>query len=260
MYLERLSRSGIESSIYYVPNGIFNTSSPNSSVQMPNCTMYAYCRGFESTEATEPFPIARKTLGFGNAQLWYSNSPLEKGSELRTGSIGVFDGSFGHVCMVERKIDDTHALITESQYDDDKSLRNYKYWQKREVELIVGKATLSGVGKLLGFLYLPIKDIRTTLNGSEQVSIIEDFVNVRREPEGDLTQIGCFAPKGIYNVLESQYLNGYYWYKLDKNSWVREGEWLIYHSNNNELELDKLRVENEVLKKKLKEIQEICCR
>lgn len=238
MYLERLSSSGLEDSPYFIPSGKFNTSPAGSDIQMPNCTMYAYLRSFEAVNASKPFPIARQGLGFGNARTWYSESPLKKGSEIHTGSIACFDGNYGHVAFVERKIDSNHALISESQYDADKSLRNYKYWQKRIVELEVGKATLSGVGELQGFLYLDIDDIRTERNGKEQIEILEDFVNVRISPNGDLLQKGCFAPMGIYDVLAKESLDGYWWYKVDKNAWIREGEWLRYYEPESDLYAD----------------------
>lgn len=249
MYLDRLSVSGIETSPYYVPGGDFNTFSPLSDIQMPNCTMYAYLRSFEAVDASEPFPIARDSLGFGNAKTWFANSPLPKGYEIRSGSIACFEGNYGHVAFVEEKIDDTHGLISESQYDDDKSLRNYKYWQKRVVELIPGKATLSGIGPLQGFLYLDIKDKRTKRSNKEQIEIIEELVNVRKEAAGDLTKRGCYCPVGVYDVLNSTEKDGYMWYKIDSKSWVREGEWLIHFPK----EADELTE----IKKAMQEIYEI---
>lgn len=237
MYLERLSSYGLSDSPYYVPQGVFNTASPTSDIQMPNCTMYAYLRSFEAVNASKPFPIARKTNGFGNAKTWYQESPLKKGAEIRTGSIACFDGNYGHVAFVERKIDENHALISESQYDEDKSLRNYKYWQKRVVELEVGKATLSGVGELQGFLYLDIDDIRTSRNDREQIEILEDFVNVRTSPNGDLLCKGCYAPMGIYDVLNKEQVNGYWWYQVG-DGWIREGEWLKYYEPESDLYAD----------------------
>lgn len=235
MILERLSSKGIDTSPYYVPNGQFNTSPPYSDVQMPNCTMYAFCRSYEICEATERFDIARKGGGFGNAKDWYKDSPLPKGSKIRVGSIAVFNGSYGHVAIVERVVDSTHALISESQYDPDKTLRNYKYWQKRTVELVVGKATLSGVGELLGFIYLPIKDIRTSRNDKEQIEIIEEYVNVRTSANGTIKTEGCYLPMGIYNVLNSKEADGYVWYKIDSKAWVREGSWLKHYAANDEV-------------------------
>ena len=131
MFLERLSSEGIDdTSVYYKPSGKFNTAMRDSDVQMPNCTQYCYLRSFSATSAKSPYPIARNSLGFGNAKTWYELSPLPKGQELKNGSIACFDGKYGHVAFVERVIDKTHALISESQYDEDKSLRNNKFWQK----------------------------------------------------------------------------------------------------------------------------------
>lgn len=255
MYLERLSDYGIDTSPYYEPNGKFNTSPAGSDIQMPNCTIYTYLRSFEATDAKKPYPIARDRTGFGNAKTWFANSPLPKGSEIRTGAIACFDGNYGHVAFVERKIDDTHALITESQYDSNKSLRNYKYWQKRVVELVTGKATLSGVGKLQGFLYLDIDDIRTSRNTSvEQIEITEEMVNVRGKANGEIVRKGCYCPMGIYNVLSKREVDGYMWYEIDKANWVREGDWLTYYGANN---YDALLKENEELRERIRQIHEL---
>ena len=243
MILERLSVDGIDTSPYYEPNGKFNTTPPGNDIQMPNCTMYCYLRTFECSNATKPFPVARTSLGFGNAKTWYGASPLEKGSKLKQFSIACFDGTYGHVAFVEQVIDSTHALITESQYDSNKSLRNYKYWQKRVVELIPGKATLSGVGVLQGFLYVPVKDIRVSRNSEfEQVEILDDMVNVRVKPNGNITRAGNYAPRGIYNILDIKNDGDWDWYQLDKNCWVRQGDWTRYYPIDSELE--KLRKEN----------------
>lgn len=220
MYLERLSVDGLNTSQYYVPNGKFNTASPYSDVNLPNCTMYCYCRGYEAMEATKAFAWVRSSGGFGNAKEWFATTTLPKGYELRDHSIAVFDGNFGHVAFIERRIDSTHALITESNYDSNKSLRNWKYWQKRVVELIVGKATLSGIGNLIGFIYLPVNDKRVLRDTSlNQIQITEEFVNVRKSANGERYQ-GLFCPQGIYNVLAFKDAGNYKWAKLDTDSWV----------------------------------------
>lgn len=252
MYLERLSSQGIDTSEYYVPGGKYNTSPSGSDVQMPNCTMYAFCRGYEMSEATERFDLARVGGGFGNAKDWYRDSPLPKGEFLMKGSIACFDGKYGHVACVERVIDENHALISESQYDPDKSLRNYKYWQKRIVELEVGKATLSGVGELQGFLYLPIKDNTTSRKNKAQIEILEEYVNVRTSANGSIKVDGCYCPMGIYDVLNQKEVDGWIWYKIDSKSWVREGDWLKYYPEENSL-----KEENEQLKADMKRIEEI---
>lgn len=253
MYLERLSCNGIDTSKYYAYGGTFNpVKSATSDSAMPNCTDYALCRGYEASQKDKPFPIAKSTLGFGNAKDWYKSSPLPKTKQIVTGSIAVFDGKYGHVAFVERKIDDTHALISQSQYDANKKLRNYKYWEKRVVELVVGKATLSGVGALLGFLILPIKDTRTIRNTNvEQISIKEEMVNVRVKPNGDVVQVGCYAPQGLYNVLSKQTVDDYVWYEIDTGCWVRQGSWIEYYPIEDK-EIVRLQEENKQLKKIIK--------
>lgn len=257
MYLERLSVDGISASPYYTPGGRFNPAGKYDDTQMPNCTRYCNCRANEALDAKTPQSIARVGGGFGNAKDWWEESPLTKGYKLKNGCIAVFDGNCGHVCFVERVIDSTHALISESQYDPNKTLRNYKYWQKRIVELIPGKATLAGVGALKGFLYLDIDDIRTTRSTGEQIQIIDDFVNVRVKPEGDVVREGCFAPMGIYDVIKKKTVNGYIWYQIDANCWVRDGSWIYHYPAENNEELSRLQKENKELKEKLAAISKL---
>lgn len=250
MFLERLQNYGMETSPYYIYGGDFNHYTYDN--QLPNCTTFDMLRTYEATEAKTPYPIAQNNLGFPVAKDWIKYSPLPKGSELRLGSIVCFDGNFGHVAFVERVLDKTHALISQSQYDSNKSLRNYKYFETREVKLVVGEATLDGIGKLQGFIYTPINDIRVKRDkNKEQIEITQSMVNVRTKPNGILVAQGCYAPMGIYNVEDKQIVDGYTWYQLEENHWVREGEWLKYYGVDN---IDNIIKENEELKKILKEI------
>ena len=190
MYLERLSVQGVDSNNnpnkYYKPSGEFDIYPMNADVNLPNCTMYCYCRGFEAMESEKAFNWVRSDGGFGNAKTWFSTTTMPKGYELKEHSIAVFDGNCGHVAFVEEVLDSKHAIISESNYDRNKYLRNWKYWQKRAVELTVGKATLAGVGKLIGFIYLPVNDKRVVRNSNvNQVQVTEDMVNVRQSPGGD---------------------------------------------------------------------------
>ena len=246
MYLERESKVGMNSSPYYQSKE-FNKAKGTTN-DLPNCTQFAMSRFFESCELDKPISIfyGSSVGGYPNAKNWYDKTTLPKGTELKTGSIAVFDGNYGHVAFVEQRLDSNHALISQSQYDADKSLRNYKYYESREVELVVGKATLSGIGKLIGFIYLPINDIRTNRNTFvDQVEITDDMVNVRIEPNGDIFQKGCYIPRGIYNALESRSDGTYNWYKVEENHWVREGDWLKFHPG---VEEDTLEKENAELK------------
>lgn len=254
MFLSRLNIFADDNK-YYLIGGQFNDYS--GSVRMPNCTSYAYLRMEEAMELQKKDNyLIRTSGGFGNAKTWFSTTPLPKGYDLKEGSVAVFDGNAGHVLFVEEMIDKTHAIITESQYDDDKTLRNWKFWNRRTVELVVGKATLSGVGKLIGFIYPEIHDLRTHRNSKEQVEITEDFVNVRKKPNGEVTNVGCYCPVGIFDVLDSKEDNGWIWYKLDENCWVREGTWLIHYPADSG-ELERLKIENARLKEDMADIYSI---
>lgn len=236
----------METSPYY-QSASFNKAK-GTITDLPNCTCFCQCRSYEALELASAIPMfsGYSTGGYPNAKNWYDKTTFPKGKELKTGSIAVFDGNFGHVAFVEQRIDSNHAIISQSQYDDNKSLRNYKYYESRECELTIGKATLSGVGKLIGFIYLPINDIRTERDATrDQLQIVEDMVNVRIAPNGDLFQKGCYIPTGIYNALESRKVDGYYWYKVEDNHWVREGEWLKFYPG---IEEDTLIKENRELK------------
>ena len=241
---------------YYVQGGKFNTFSAD--VQMPNCTAYAYLRMEEMMELTEPNNyLISKDGGFPNAKNWYKTTPLPKGEQMREGSIAVFDGNYGHVAAVEKILDSNHAIITQSQYDSNKARRDYKYWERRVAELTVGKATLAGIGKLIGFIYPPIADRRVKRDESkEQIEVIDDFVNVRDAANGKIKNAGCFCPAGIYNVLNSKEADGFVWYKLDSKCWVRDGDWLVHYPEPSN-EVSELKREIASLTEKLKKIKEI---
>ena len=253
MYLERLTNAGTLTNFCYVPGGKINTSPKGSSIQMPNCTMNAHCGGHEECDAKELIDIARPGGGFGNAKTWWTQSPLPKGSEPRIGSIAVFDGNCGHVIVLVRKISKTRYLVHDSSYDDNKNRRDWKFWRIYQVDLVVGQQPISGVGKLLGFIYLPINDIRVERNTTkEQVEITEEMVNVRKEPEGAVYCEGCYCPMGVFNVLAKKTLNGHTWFKLQEDHWVRDGDWLTHY--------DKGSVDNnmQLIKEYAQKIVELC--
>lgn len=238
MFLER-SKIFASDNKYYVEGGKFNVYT--GSTRLPNCTAYCKLRQAESCELSSPKSMfkGRSATGFPEAKNWYNDTTFDKGSKIKNGAIAVFDGASGHVAFVERVIDSTHAIISESNYDSDKTLRNWKYWRTREVELVVGKATLSGVGKLIGYIYLPINDKRTSRDTRvDQVEIKETLVNVRTAPSKSVIAQGLYCPMGIYNVLEWKTYNGYTWARLDTNCWVACGSWsTIYKAGSSKTEL-----------------------
>ena len=219
MFLQRL-RKPSEDNFFYKSNGDINILSPKDDNNMPNCTNYCFLRMHEILNLKERnSTLLRLSGGYGRAKNWFSETHLPKGYELKEGSIAVFDGNAGHVAFVEKKLSDTKAIISHSQYDKDKSLRNYKYFENREVDLIVGQATISGVGKLKGFIYPNFTDKRVERDTSkEQFEVYEDYFNVRKSPNGE-SYDGCYCPIGIYNVLDKKETD-YTWVKIDKDCWV----------------------------------------
>lgn len=215
MYLERLNATTLKESPFYRILGNDN--------DMPNCTEYCFCR---AREASGDFnlQIARNS-GYGSAKTWFDTTNYPKGSELKTGSIAVFNGTCGHVAFVERVINEHRALISDSRYNKNKSIRDDRYFRTLETDLICGKSTLQGVGNLIGFVYVPINDKRVSRDtGKLQVEITEPYVNARVNPNGAKT--GLFIPQGIYNIMQLEdYKGGYRWAKLDDNVWVALGTW-----------------------------------
>ena len=256
MFLERLSVYGISDSKYYQTQK-FNKGL-NTDLDMPNCVQYCVCRAYESTQVKSPFIMFknRSAGGYPDAPKWYDETILPKGPLVKVGSILCFDN---HVAFVERENADGTFLISDSRYDPDKSLRNDRYFRTLDnIKLKVGqKPNISGVGVLLGCIYLPIQDKRTARNTKvEQIELIDDYVNVRDKANGDILMKGCYAPRGIFNVITSQMQEGYYWYQIDENSFVRSGEWLKHYSIEDDSTIE-LKKEIERLTKKLNQINKL---
>ena len=204
---------------------------------IPNCTQYAVSRTYEAGEVDQPYIMfnGRSAGGYPPAKKFFSETILPKGNDLKEGAIAVFDGNNGHVAFVEEVIDSTHAVISQSQYSSNKTRRDYMYWEKRTVKLVVGQTSMSGIGPLIGFVYIPYKDIRVKRDTAKhQIEITESMVNVRKTPNGDVFCKGLYCPKGIFNVSDVQIADGYKWFCLEENHWVREGEWLKEYDITNE--------------------------
>ena len=255
MFLERLSKSGMDSSKYYQTQ-TFNKGL-NTDNDLPNCVQYDVCRSYEAMQVNKPFKMFnnRSAGGYPDAGNFYKDSLLPKGATLKIGAMACFDN---HVAFIERVNADGTCLITDSRYDKDKTLRNDRYWRKLDnVKLKVGsKPNMQGVGVFQGCLYNAVNDIRVKRDESkEQIEIIDDMVNVRVKPNGDPVIKGCYAPLGIYNVKSSELVDDFLWFEVESNCWIRTGEWLRYYPVDSELE--RLKKENKELKEKLKQINKL---
>lgn len=219
MFLERLD-APILGTEYYKPNG--------TATDMPNCTKYCHDRSQESCQnpSLKMFKDSGAS-GFPEADNWLDKTILPTGNDPKAGSVAVFSNNGGskHVAFVERVNDDGTVLITDSRYDDDKSLRNDRFWRMVDnVVLKVGKIpTISGVGELLGFMYLPIKDLRVNRDSTiSQLEIVKHGVRCRENygKNSAIVNEGCYVPLGIYDVLETREADGYIWCRVDDSSWI----------------------------------------
>lgn len=222
MFLERLDPPKIGTK-YYRNNGNLN--------DMPNCTKYSHDRAQEACEDKElKLFTDRVPNGFPPADEWNDHSSYATGSVPKVGSVASFSNTGGtmHVCFIERVNPDGTCLISDSRYDDDKSLRNERFW--RTIDNVSFKAGqipggIPGVGELIGFQYLPIDDIRTSRDETKtQLEIIKTKVNCRSSYglNSPIVNEGCYVPEGIYDVLETRQCDGYLWCK------VQEGHWIAY--------------------------------
>lgn len=220
MFLERLDKPVLNTT-YYVPNNNVN--------DMPNCTKYCHDRSQEACENVnlELFKD-RGTRGFPSAENWLEESALPTGDNLKLGSVACFSNEGGtmHVAFIERVNSNGTCLISDSRYDDDKSLRNERFFRTVDnVYLNVGSLPIgiNGVGKLMGFQYLPINDIRVSRDETKvQLEITKHKVNCRNSfsINSSIINEGCYVPLGIYNVLETRENDGYTWCKLEEGHWV----------------------------------------
>lgn len=218
-YLERLDKPVLGTTYY---------KALNSTLDMPNCTKYCTDRAHEAVGDTQLKLFEDLSAGgFHRADKWITYSALPTGDEPREASIGVCSGDGGsyHVFFIERKNQNGTFLISDSRYRDDKSLRDDTYWRLVDnVKLEVGKKPdgIAGCGKILGFMYIPINDVRVKRDSSRsQVEIIKPTLRLRKKPSlsGEVINPGCYVPMGVYNVIETASADGYTWCKIATDAW-----------------------------------------
>ena len=218
---------------YYKPNGTFNLLGPDDIIQIPNCTTYAFLRAQEASEQTQRQKYwIRSSGGYGNAREWYYTTTLPKGGQPRLGAIACYDGSAGHVAIVERVYDLQHVDLSESNFSENKTLTDWhKFNYRKNVTVIPGHTTLPGTGKLIGFIYPPSVDTRTERDLTrDQVYIDPDNHNVRTGPSTDspLVLAGSYPIEGLYNVSGEAENGGYTWLKVDRGYIALTGEMRLY--------------------------------
>lgn len=217
LFCPRFSKQGMLNNPYWYDKSI-NAGAVGDSL-LPNCTTYASGR-FSELNGENTRNIMNGRTGFGNAKEWYSQTKLEKGSSPRLGAIACFDGTLGHVSIVESINDDGTVTVSQSNYQSRKDYNSINYFQIKTYKLEVGKVA-SGVGlRFQGYIYPP--NVRYAVQRdttNDQVEILADRLKVRKSPNGDWVE-GIFAPLGIYNIQDVQTAGEYTWAKLDDECWI----------------------------------------
>ena len=178
MFLARLSKDGISSSIYNL-NDEYTTS--NKGIALPNCTTYVFYRSAEISgqsvkQGYSDNPMLSRN-GWGNAKDFYKDARWSVGSVPKVGAIccwGSDSDQYGHVAVVEEVIDNNTVIVSQSNYQK-------TYFETKRYTCVVGKVT-NGVGYVFqGYIYNPfIKDIRKERDASRyQVKVKADMLKTR---------------------------------------------------------------------------------
>ena len=107
-FTPRLNSNGLNSLPYYTSDNPF-------SIDVGNCTWYAWGRFYEETE-----PPTRPSLSLGDAYMWYGNTGdgYPRGTTPKLGAVLCFSGGnfsgLGHVAVVEEIYNDGSILVSES--------------------------------------------------------------------------------------------------------------------------------------------------
>lgn len=218
LFCPRYSKEGMLNNPYWYDDS-YNPGAKSYDSKLPNCTCYASGR-FSSLNGKNMRNIMNGRTGFGNAKEWYAQTYLDKGPTPKLGSIACFDGTLGHVAIVESINEDGTVTVSQSNYQANKNYDSPNYFQIKTYKLEVGKIA-SGVGlKFLGYIYPP--NVRYSVERdkkSDQVEILAERLRVRKNPNGEWVE-GIFAPLGIFNILEVRTEGDYTWAKLDDECWI----------------------------------------
>ena len=216
MYLIRESKISLDND-FYKPGGYYNTLSASNSLQLPNCTLYALLRSWESL-GKKVTGIARDTYGFPDAKEWLNTTKMPVLNNPKPGCIAVFGGSGNHVAFVEDVLDNGDCLITQSSYDTNKNNRGTNFWNKT-TKTLRKNSVISGYGTVLGFIDVGVNDIRKTYGN---LHVKDRMHRVRRGPGLSYPDVleGCYAATGFYNATELKEADGYTWAKISDNAYI----------------------------------------
>lgn len=186
------------------------------------CTWYAYYEILKRT-GYAPCYWDRKTKAgsYTNAKEWLGNfrEPFEvKNANWRPteNDIVVWDGNYGHVAIVE-KVEGDVVTLTEYNFPKKKEF-NISTWNLNEQR--------SGLGKLLGFLHLPVNTVLPVERNKKvnQIRTTDNSLRIRTSPEElkDLSNVYSHVQIGYYNVLSKTKNGQHTWYEIAKGLYVAD--------------------------------------
>ena len=222
LFCPRFSKDGMKDNKYWYDkawNAGFNDGASGDSA-LPNCVTYASGR-FSEENGENLRNIMKDYTGFSNANKWYSDTRMDKGSTPKLGAIACFGGTLGHVAIVEAINDDRTITVSQSNYQTKKDYNSSNYFQVKTYEKFeVGKVA-SGVGLVFqGYIYPPnVKYSVARDKTKDQVEVLAERLKVRKAANGDWVE-GIFAPLGIFDILEAKTEGNYTWAKLDDDCWI----------------------------------------
>ena len=222
LFCPRYSKDGMKNNKYWYDktwNAGFNDGASGDSA-LPNCVTYASGR-FSEENGQNLRNIMKDYKGFSNANRWYSDTSMDKGSTPKLGAIACFGGTLGHVAIVEAINDDGTITVSQSNYQAKKDYNSSNYFQvKTYKKFEVGKVA-SGVGLMFqGYIYPPnLRYAVTRDKTKDQVEVLADRLKVRKSANGDW-QEGIFAHLGIFDIQEVKTAGDYTWAKLDDECWI----------------------------------------
>lgn len=238
-----------------------------SSSSKGQCTWYAMGRSSELLGAQAnnwsgypsiDNPMLTRT-GYPNAKEWIKYANWKTGTTPKLGAIAVWNGTAGHVAVVE-KIDGDDIYIS-----DYNKIASKTFWYGK-----IDVNTYNGKGNFLGYIYNPneyssedLPDPVEKNSNKDQIYVSASNCRIRTDADINASILG-YAAIGYYNVLNTKENDGYTWYKIDKNCYIAGVDSVVYYEKGStdatkikelETEITTLTKENKTLSEKIEKLQ-----